>query len=129
MPKRILVVDDDPDFLLSTKRALTEAGYEVATAENAQEAVRAVEQAEPFDLFVVDAMMGSFTEGFELVHELRRRDETRQMPILMLTAIEEEFGGQFEHETDAETLLLDGLLRKPVRPAELVEKVAHLIGR
>lgn len=129
MAKRILVVDDDPDFLLSTAHALRDAGYVVVGAGGGQEAMRTIEQDESFDLFVIDAMMSSFTEGFELVHELRRRNETRHTPILMLTAIEEEFGGRFELESDTETLLLNGLLRKPVTPDELVQKVQQLIGQ
>ena len=127
MAKRILVVDDDPDFLLTTREALSSAGYEVVTVPGGQEAMTAIEQQESFGLFVIDAMMSSYTEGFELVHELRRREDTRNTPILMLTAIEDQFGGEFEPESDADKLLLDALLRKPVTPPQLVDKVREMV--
>lgn len=128
MAKRVLVVDDDPDFLLVTGRALTGAGYQVVTADSGKQAVEQVGKAGPFDLFIIDAMMSTFTEGFELAHELRRREETRTSPILMLTAIENLFGGQFEPEKDAEALGLSGLLRKPVPAPQLLKSVRDLIG-
>lgn len=128
MGKRILVVDDDPDFRLVTGRALELAGYQVVTADSGKDAVEKISKEGAFDLFVVDAMMSTYTEGFELAHELRRREETRSAPILMLTAIENQFGGQFEPEKDAETLGLSGLLRKPVSSPNLLNKVRELIG-
>ncbi len=66
MMAKILVVDDDPDFLLVTGRTLESAGYEVVTADNGKQALERVAEAGPFDLFIVDAMMSTYTEGFEL---------------------------------------------------------------
>lgn len=128
MTKRILVVDDDPDFLLTTGHALKAAGYEVTTADNGKDAIDQLGKG-PFDLFIIDAMMSTFTEGFELAHELRRREETREKPIVMLTAIEQQFGGRFDIEKDAEALGLNALLRKPVASSDLVKNVRDLIGR
>lgn len=128
MAKRILVVDDDPDFLLTTGHALKSAGYDVTPAGNGKEAMDQVEANGPFDLFIVDAMMATYTEGFELAHELRRRTETRETPIVMLTAIESQFGGQFDTERDAKAMGLNALLRKPVASPDLVKNVRDLIG-
>lgn len=128
MAKRILVVDDDPDFLLVTGRALQNAGYEVGTAGSGKDALEQTESKGPFDLFIIDAMMSTFTEGFELAHELRRREQTRDTPILMLTAIEEQFGGRFDPDKDSQALGLNGLLRKPVAAPELVRNVRQLVG-
>ncbi len=128
MAKRILVVDDDPDFLLTTGHALKSAGYEVTSAGNGKEALDQATHEGPFDLFILDAMMSTYTEGFELAHELRRQETTRDTPIIMLTAIESRFGGQFDIEEDAQALGLNALLRKPVPSSELVKKVRDLIG-
>lgn len=128
MAKTILLVDDDPDFLLVTGRTLESAGYTVVTADSGQAAIDQVSKTGPFDLFIIDAMMSTFTEGFELAHELRRRDQTRETPILMLTAIEDQFGGRFEPDKDAGSLGLSGLLRKPVSAANLLKSVRELIG-
>ena len=129
MAKKILVVDDDPDFLLVTGRALQSAGYQVATADSGKQAIEQARQQGPFDLFIIDAMMSTFTEGFELAHELRRQEETREVPIVMLTAIEEQFGGEFDAAKDAEALGLNALLRKPVSSPVLLENVRGLIGK
>jgi CheY-like chemotaxis protein len=128
MAKRILVVDDDPDFLLTTGHALQSAGYDVSTADGGNDAIAQVETKAPFDLFIVDAMMSTFTEGFELAHELRRRQETRETPIVMLTAIEAQFGGQFDAAKDAEAMGLSAFLRKPVASTDLLNSVRDLIG-
>jgi CheY-like chemotaxis protein len=128
MAKRILVVDDDPDFLLTTGHALKSAGYAVVTADSGRQALDQLGKAGPFDLFIIDAMMSTFTEGFELAHELRRREETRETPIVMLTAIEEQFGGRFDAEKDAQALGLNALLRKPVAAPDLLKNVRELTG-
>ena len=129
MAKRILVVDDDPDFLLTTGHALKSAGYDVTTADNGKDAISTLDKKGPFDLFIIDAMMSTYTEGFELAHELRRREATRQTPIVMLTAIEQQFGGRFDAEKDAEALGLNALLRKPVPAPDLLKIVHGLVGR
>ena len=129
MAKRILVVDDDPDFLLTTGHALKAAGYDVITADNGKDALGTVGKKGPFDLFIIDAMMSTYTEGFELAHELRRQEETRETPIVMLTAIEQQFGGRFDAEKDAQAMGLNALLRKPVPAADLLKNVQDLIGR
>lgn len=129
MAKKILVVDDDADFRLVTGRTLESAGYQVATAEGGKEALEQLGKTGKFDLFIVDAMMSTYTEGFELAHELRRREESREAPILMLTAIEDQFGGQFDPEKDAEAMGLNGLLRKPVSAANLLKTVRDLLGQ
>lgn len=128
MAKRILVVDDDADFLLTTGHALKSAGYEVVTADSGKAAMDQIEAAGPFDLFILDAMMSTYTEGFELAHELRRREQTRETPIMMLTAIEAQFGGRFDAAKDAEAMGLNAILRKPVASADLLKAVRDLIG-
>ncbi len=127
MPKRILVVDDDPDFVLTTGHALRSAGYEVITAESTVDALSKLDEQGPVDLFILDAMMETYTAGFELAHELRRREQTRQTPILVLTAIEQQFGGQFDTEQDVQALGVNVLLRKPVRPDDLLKNVREMI--
>jgi CheY-like chemotaxis protein len=129
MAKRILVVDDDPDFLLTTGHALKAAGYDVTTAADGKDAIATLEKKGAFDLYIIDAMMSTFTEGFELAHELRRREQARHVPIIMLTAIEKQFGGRFDCEKDAQAMGLDALLRKPVPAPDLLKNVEDLIGR
>jgi CheY-like chemotaxis protein len=128
MAKRILVVDDDADFLLTTSHALRSAGYEVTTADSGKAAMDQIQANGPFDLFILDAMMSTYTEGFELAHELRRREQTRETPIVMLTAIEAQFGGRFDAAKDAEAMGLSAFLRKPVASPDLLKSVRDLIG-
>ena len=127
MAKRILLIDDDPDFVLATQTLLEANGYAVEVASNGTEAVELIEQGRTYDLFLIDAMMSTLTEGFELTYHLRNKPKTAKTPMIMLTSIEERLGGQFEPTEDRQDLMLDAFLRKPVEPDELLSQIRKLI--
>ena len=127
MAKRILLIDDDPDFVLATLTLLEANGYAVEVASNGTEAVELIEQGRSYDLFLIDAMMSTLTEGFELTYHLRNKPKTAKTPMIMLTSIEKRLGGEFEPAKDREDLMLDAFLRKPVEPDELLSQIRKLI--
>lgn len=129
MAKRVLMVDDDPDLVMATQMLLEANGFEVDVAGNGQEAMDVVAGGATFDLFIVDAMMSTLTEGFELVHHLRNRPDTATVPTIMLTSIEEQLGGSFEAGQDAETLMLDAFVRKPVEPEDLLAEINAVLAK
>jgi CheY-like chemotaxis protein len=83
-PKRILVVDDDPDVRLIVTLLLDAAGYEVDTAQDAYEALLKLYDTHP-DLMLLDLMMPE-SDGFDVVHAVRVDPETRGLPIVIMSA-------------------------------------------
>ncbi len=85
MDEHILLVDDNQDFLAAGRDFLNYQGYRVTTAANGLEALTAV-AAEPPDIIVMDVMMPHLN-GWDTLKALQSRDETREIPVLMLTAL------------------------------------------
>jgi len=96
----ILIVDDDPDITDSLKIILESHDYIIRTASNGKEAVKALEEQKP-DLMILDIMMATDTEGFDLAYDLKDKPEFKNIPIIILTSFLEkvraEGPGQFEY--------------------------------
>jgi len=127
MAKRILIVDDDVDFRQATELILTGAGYEVIQAASGKEAEEKL-QNEQIDLILLDVMMETETEGFHLAYKLRKDDKLKDIPIVILTCIEEKTGEVLEPEKSGDYLPVDAFLRKPVAAEEMKAKLAELLG-
>ena len=117
--QHILVVDDDDRLRALIARYLGERGYRVTGAKDAADA-RAKLAGMAFDLMVVDVMMPG-ENGFELTRALR---ETRDLPILMLTAM-----GESEDRITGLEAGVDDYLAKPFEPRELVLRIATILRR
>ena len=81
----ILVVDDDPDIVATSRIILEGNGYEVQTASNGKEAKDLLSRCKP-DLMLLDVMMASDTEGFDLAFQLKGDAQFKDLPIILLTA-------------------------------------------
>jgi two-component system, OmpR family, alkaline phosphatase synthesis response regulator PhoP len=124
--KRILIVDDDTDFITATRAVLAGAGYEVAECTKAAEALARVREFRP-DLLVLDVMMETGTAGFDVSYQVRKDPHYAKTPILMVTAIHQTTPLRFSPETDGEFLPVEKLLDKPVPADVLLTEVAHLL--
>ncbi len=125
--KTILVVDDDPDIVETTKTILETAGYKVVTASNGTEGLAKAKEVKPA-LVVLDVMMDKETEGFHVAYELRKDEGTKNIKILVLTAVGQKSGFKFGAETDGDYLPVDGFMEKPLEPKALLAKTAELLG-
>lgn len=129
---KILIVDDDPDIVLATRLSLERAGHQVTSASNGAEGLEKLKAERP-DLIILDVMMDTATEGFQLALKLRSRDPAselaayRDIPILMLTAIHSTTPLRFGPEEDY--LPVDDFVDKPIDPDVLVKKVDALLKR
>lgn len=112
MGKKILVVEDEKNIILGVRTCLDAVGYEVETAENGEIALKAVCQNKP-DLILLDLVMPQF-DGFEFLETMKGNPETRQIPIIVLTAKAGEEDRQRAMELGA-----DAYMTKPFRPQEL----------
>jgi len=131
--KTVLLVDDDVDLLDINRITLEGAGFEVLTAENADDAMR-VATTRQVDVAVLDVMMTTPTEGFLLARALRQDDRTKHIPLLMLTSVNAEYeaqGSSFrftDRDRDPQWLPVDRFVDKPVKPEDLVSIVRTLAG-
>lgn len=121
-PRRILVVDDEPDVLDLVVYRLRRSGYEVIEAPNGEEGLALAISEQP-DLIVADVMMPR-VDGYELTRRLRDEDATRGIPIILLTARTQEADVSQGFEAGA-----DDYLKKPFNPDELVARIRAVLGR
>jgi CheY-like chemotaxis protein len=130
MAKKILMVDDDPDIVTAIRIPLEASGYEFQYASSGREGLEKIKQVEP-DLIILDVMMESATEGFQVSLKLRDPSPDSEyaaysdIPILMLTAIHTTTPLRFA--PDKEYLPVDAFLDKSADPDELLSKVDELL--
>src|SRR5512136_157961 len=125
MPKKILIVDDDPDLVEAVTMILESKKYDVAAAYGGIEGLQKAKAENP-DLIVLDVMMPD-KDGYAVCKELKSDPQLSQIPVLLLTAVVSHipttrFTQQMGLETEA-----DDYMDKPVDPAELVKRIeTHL---
>jgi CheY-like chemotaxis protein len=125
----ILIIDDDPDITEAMTVVLENKGYEVRSAQDSSEAMERLREVRP-DVIILDVMMRTSQEGFELSRQLKSSADYREIPILMLTAVKEKTGLDFKSTAgDDAWLPVQGFLDKPVRPDVLLEKVEGLLRK
>ena len=120
--RRVLIVDDEPNIVLSLEFLLRQQGYEVSVARDG-EAALAVTEAQRIDLVVLDVMLPGL-DGFEVCRRLRERPELAGLKILLLTAR----GREVERVRGLEEGA-DAYVRKPFSTRQLMKTVADLLGR
>src|ERR1043166_5698993 len=119
---RILVVDDEPDITALVAYHLAKAGYRVITAANGRDALRTARQERP-DVVVLDLMLPGVS-GYDVLAELRRRDETKDVGVILLTARREE-----NDRIRGLSLGPEDSLPKRFSPQELSLRVGALLRR
>jgi len=130
--QKILVIDDDPDLVESMRITLEANDFEVHSAQNGNEGLALVKRIHP-DLIILDVMMDSITEGFQVSQQLRSPDPQSEyraysnIPILMLTGVSQKMHMKFSPHDDGDYLPVDEFVDKPIRLEFLLEKIKKLI--
>lgn len=115
---KILVVDDDPDFVAFTRDVLKRQNHEVITAASGKQALDVMHKNKP-DLVLLDVMMSYLLDGLHVSEEMHKDPELSNIPVIIVTSL---IG-----RPDKERLSVADWLSKPVQPKELLEKVSlHL---
>lgn len=126
--KKILIVDDDKDLLLALQAILENGNYSVTSATNKKEGWKLLKEDKP-DLIMLDVMMDTSHDGFDMAREIKKDSAFNDIPILMLTSISDVTGVNFRAaSSNPDWLPADGFLDKPVEPEELLENVKNLIN-
>jgi CheY-like chemotaxis protein len=124
---KLLIIDDDPDYVDGIKSILEKADYQVDVAYNPKDGMAAL-KSEAYDLLLLDIMMGRGAEGVMVARQINKDPKLREIPVLIITGIREQMAFLFPGQPVHPRLLpTDALLEKPVDPKLLLEKVEGLI--
>ena len=125
---KILIIDDDQDLTSALQAVLESNNYSVNVAHDPEGGMEKVNSYKP-DLIILDVMMETWQDGFEMARKLKKDDNFKSTPILMLTGVEGQTGLDFKSEAgDEEWLPVEKFVSKPVEPATLLEEVKKLLA-
>ena len=127
----ILIVDDDPDIRDSLRIVLEANNYDTRSAANGREALAELKKRAP-DVMILDVMMTTDTEGFDLAYELKQTPEFAELPIIILTSflgkVRKEGPEQFQHVL-GQGWPAKWMFEKPVDSEKLLLKIEGLLSR
>lgn len=126
---KILIIDDEPEFVEIVRTILATKQYKVSSAYNANEGFAKLEEENP-DAIILDVMMGKGAEGFIFARKMRKDSRFAKIPILMLTAMREKTGFDFPGERiHPKFLPVDEYMEKPIEPDALLEKIEQQLAK
>ncbi len=122
---KILVVDDDPDFVNLTRRILRAKGYEVITAASGQQALRVMRQEKP-DLVLLDIMMSYILDGLDVSREMAQDPQLRDVPVIMVTSLT---GARAQAALPSDEYIpVDEWIHKPIDPDALLARIEAMLA-
>jgi len=123
---KILVVDDDPDFVEVTRIVLESNGYDVVSASDGDEAIEQMKKESP-NLVLLDIMMSQPLDGVEVSRKMLDDEEMRKVPIIVVSSITD--SPHLAEFPSDEYLPIDDWISKPAEPKVLLEKVKKYLDR
>ena len=121
MARKVLIVDDEPNIVISLEFLMARGGYEIQVAKDGREAIEALTAFQP-DLVLLDVML-PHRDGFEICQLIREKPEWRHIKIILLTA-----KGREVDITKGMALGADAYITKPFSTKELTDKVQGILG-
>jgi DNA-binding response OmpR family regulator len=129
---KILVIDDDPDFVDAVTPILQSALYDVISAANPAEGKQKILKEKP-DLILLDIMMDSLFDGFSLCHNIKTAKEFKELkdtPVIFVSAVKEMTGSRFQFKGEEQGLIgPDDYIDKPVKPDDLIARIERLLKK
>lgn len=130
--RKILIIDDDPDYLKVTSIVLKAKNYAVVTANNPQEGKEKLFSENP-DLILLDIMMDSLVDGFSLCHNIKTSKEYekfKDIPVIFVSAVKERTGSRFTFDPSEQGLSEpDDYIDKPIQPDDLIARIEKLLKK
>jgi len=124
----VLIIDDDPDIIAAEKLILESKGYNVLTATNGKTGLDVLNN-NAVDIILLDVMMDTDDEGFQLSYQLKSNPKTAKIPIIMVTSVSKVTGIPYSPDTDDYYLPVEDFIEKPVQPKELIRRVEALLEK
>ena len=126
MAKKVLMIDDDPEFIEAITNVLDAKGYEVVSASNGKDGVEKAKAENP-DIILLDVMMTTESEGFDVAREMHKDESAKNIPVIILTGIRKAMSLPFGFEPDETWLPVKEVLEKPVKPEVLLKAIKENI--
>ena len=132
--RKILIVDDDGDFVKSTVMILEKNGYETAVANDGKQGLEKIRENPP-DLVILDIMMESIFEGYSFLGVLKSAPEFaayRAIPVLMVSSVKRDTGSRFMFDEDSglgDMHQPEDYMDKPLKAAKFLEKVSAMLQK
>lgn len=127
-PAKILIVDDDSDFVDATRIILENKDYKVEAAYNRSDAMEKIKKIKP-DLILLDIMMDRLDDGFTICYKLKHDSNLKNIPVFAISSITERTGFKFSPKTDGEFFEADDYAVKPIEADELLQRVEALLNK
>ncbi len=125
---KIILVDDNTDYLFTMETFLSRNGYEVKTSEDAEKGMELIRSERP-DMLLLDVMMETLFSGFELCKQMRMDDELKDIPIIGISGMGDELGIDYKQWPDYEYFKPDAFLDKPVDKQKLLRLIPETIAK
>jgi CheY-like chemotaxis protein len=126
--KKILIIDDNPDFLFTTETFLKRNGFATLTAEDGKKGVEMAQKEHP-DLILLDVMMETLYSGFEVCKRIKTDPHLKNTPVIGISGMADELGVRYEKERDQEYFSPDAFFDKPVDKEKLLTKIKEFLSR
>jgi len=127
MAKKVLIIDDDVEYAEAIINLLDAKGYDATNATNGKDGVNKAKAEKP-DVILLDVMMTTKSEGFDVARELHADPTLRDTPVIMITGVRREMNLPFGFEPDGNWLPVKAVLEKPVKPEVLLKTIQDQIG-
>jgi CheY-like chemotaxis protein len=124
---KVLLIDDDPDFVEATRIVLESKPYEVIVSYDGDDGLRKAREQSP-DLIILDVIM-PVKDGFSTAEQLKKDAGLKNIPIIMLTSYAEKGSGSSIAMSGGLAMETEDYIDKPVSPEELLKKVEKYLKR
>lgn len=125
--KKVLIIDDNQDYVLAMKTFLTKNGFSVLTALDGKAGIELISQEAP-DIILLDVMMESLYSGFDVCKYVRKDPGLKITPIIGISGLKDELGVKFDQERDSEYFSPDAFFDKPVDREALLKTINNLLS-
>jgi CheY-like chemotaxis protein len=125
---KIMIVDDDVELTNDTAALLRQKGHEVSTLNSTADAIRKITRDKP-DILILDVMFpDNPIAGFDLARQIRCASAIKDLPVILLTGINQEFPMDFAaKDVDPEWMPVQDFLEKPVKMPALLKTISRLL--
>lgn len=127
MAKKVLMIDDDPEFVEATTNLLEAKGYDIESAANGKEGFDKAKAVNP-DIILLDVMMTTESEGFDVARAMHKEESLKNTPVIIISGIRKEMNLPFGFEPDEDWLPVKAVLEKPIKPDVLLSTIEENIG-
>ena len=125
---KIVIVDDNTDFLFTMETFLQKKGFEVLAADNGQKGLELIRKERP-DLILLDIMMETLFSGFEVCKQIRSDDDLKDIPVIGISAMGDELDINYRQWPDYDYFRPDAFLDKPVDKQRLLQMIPEVIRK